>query len=127
MVDLIWATRGRTWGFRFLLDGGLPSPLGTYERAFIAADNEVTLCRQSGSRIALRFPDPQGRTDSAGRTIPHDFVILSPTPTVIASVDDGLREIWPIVANVYAGVWDRETPPSVTAIRSALYGNGNVA
>ncbi|HBR90009.1 MAG TPA: hypothetical protein DEA59_12215, partial [Microbacterium sp.] len=121
-MNLIWATRGRTWGFRFLLDGGHPSPLATYESAFIGADNEVTLCRRSGGRIALRFPDPQGRTDAAGRTIPHDFVIMSPTVAAITSVDDGLREVWPVVADVYAGVWDSETPPSVAAIRSALAG-----
>jgi hypothetical protein len=62
--------------------------------------DEVTLCRRSGGRIALRFPDPQGRTDAAGRTIPHDFVIMSPTVAAITSVDDGLREVWPVVADV---------------------------
>ena len=29
---LIWATRGRSWGFRFLLKGGLSDPLMAYER-----------------------------------------------------------------------------------------------
>ena len=33
-MTLIWATRGRTWGFRFLRDGGLEDPLDTYEEAF---------------------------------------------------------------------------------------------
>ena len=32
--SVIWATRGRTWGFRFLLDAGLSDPLADYERAF---------------------------------------------------------------------------------------------
>ena len=31
---LIWATRGRSWGFRFLLNAGLPDPLADYERSF---------------------------------------------------------------------------------------------
>ena len=26
-MSLIWATRGRTWGFRFLLNGGFADPL----------------------------------------------------------------------------------------------------
>ena len=30
----IWATRGRTWGFRFLRRGGLEDPLGVYEATF---------------------------------------------------------------------------------------------
>ena len=33
-VGFIWATRGRTWGFRFLRTGGLQDPLGTYEAIF---------------------------------------------------------------------------------------------
>ena len=41
-AGLIWATRGRTWGFRFLLDGGQADPLTTYERAFARLPDELT-------------------------------------------------------------------------------------
>ena len=122
-MKLIWATRGRAWGFRFLLDGGLRNPLASYESAFVRAENVTRLCRRSGTTVALRFPDPLGRTDSAGRVIPHDFVVLGSTGAAISSVEDGLREIWPFVANVYASVWDDKTPPTVDTIRSKMAGD----
>jgi hypothetical protein len=77
-VKLVWATRGRTWGFRFLLDGGFSDPLPVYERAFGGIEGESTTCQRVGSHVALRFPDLQGRQDAAGRTIPHDVVVLPP-------------------------------------------------
>jgi len=120
VVDLIWATRGRTWGFRFLLDGGVPNPLALYESAFVGAEHETALCRRSDGPTTLRFPDPLGRTDTARRIIPHDFVIMGPTAATIASIDDGVREIWPIVAKAYADVWESKTPPSIASIRSAI-------
>src|SRR5690606_6305373 len=44
--NLVWATRGRSWGFRFLLNGGLSDPLPTYERIFAHSANEpTTWCR----------------------------------------------------------------------------------
>lgn len=119
-MNLIWATRGRTWGFRFLLDGDSANPLAVYESAFVGVENDDALFRRSGPRVALRFLDPLGRTDSAGRVIPHDFVVTGPTAAIIGSVDDGLREIWPTVAAVYAGVWSSKTPPSVAMVRSQV-------
>lgn len=123
MVDLIWATRGRTWGFRFLLSGGSSNPLPPYESAFTGTETDDVVFRRTGHGVALRFPDPLQRTDSAGRIIPHDFVVPSPGSDAIDSVDDGLRVIWPIVARVYAEVWDSEAPPSIAAIRLALTGS----
>lgn len=120
MVSLIWATRGRTWGFRFLLDGGIPNPLALYESAFVGVEHEPALFRRSLGRVALRFPDPLGRTDTARRIIPHDFVIVGRTATTLGSVDDGVHEIWPIVAQAYADVWEGKTPPSIASIRSAI-------
>ena len=35
----------------------------------------------------------------------------------IESVEDGLRQIWPLVAEAYAGVWDAERPPSIADLR----------
>lgn len=120
MVDLIWATRGRTWGFRFLLDGGVPNPLALYESAFVGAEHETALFRRGDGRVTLRFPDPLGRTDTARRIIPHDFVIQGPTATAIRSLDDGVSAVWPIVAEAYADVWEGKTPPSIASIRSAI-------
>ena len=120
MVALIWATRGRSWGFRFLLDGGQPDPLSAYDSAFVGAENEATLCRRSGKQLALRFPDPLSRTDAAGRIIPHDFVLAGLAINAINTVADGVRTIWPLVADVYAEVWGDEKPPSVAAIQESM-------
>ncbi|WP_438354654.1 hypothetical protein [Microbacterium sp. CJ88] len=68
----------------------------------------------------MRFPDPLERRDAAGRIIPHDFVVMGSTVSFIGSVEDGLREIWPAVADVYGQVWDSSTPPSMAKIRSQI-------
>ena len=60
---LIWATRGRSWGFRFLLKGGLSDPLLVYERSFADAKEEPAACHRAAGKVALRFPDPLGRRD----------------------------------------------------------------
>lgn len=123
MVDLMWATRGRSWGFRFLLDGGQPKPLSIYESVFVGAEGEFEFYRRCGRRVALRFLDPLERADAAGRVIPHDFVISGSAADSITSIGDGLREIWPIVAHVYAGVWDRDKPPTISEVLSATAGD----
>lgn len=123
MVKLIWATRGRVWGFRFLLDGGHANPLTFYESAFVGAENEIALCRRSGNQVALRFPDPMDRKDAAGRVIPHDFVVSGTASASINSVGDGLREIWPLVDEFYGRTWDSKAPPSPAMVKLAFSGD----
>jgi hypothetical protein len=123
LKNLIWATRGRSWGFRFLLSGGLSDPLLDYERIFgDLQDQPTTWCRAAG-RVAIRFPDPLGRRDAAGRVIPHEFIVLGESADEIESVEDGPHKLWPLVAEAYARVWDRESPPSVADLRLATAGN----
>jgi hypothetical protein len=110
---LIWATRGRSWGFRFLLNGGRSDPLLDYERSFADLEDEPTTWGHAAGEVALRFPDPLGRKDAAGRVIPHEFVVFGDLADEIESVEDGLHQIWPLVAGAYARVWDAEGPPSV--------------
>jgi hypothetical protein len=114
---LIWATRGRTWGFRFLLDGGLSDPLPEYERVFADLGDDPRACSHVGGKVALRFPDPLGRRDAAGRVIPHDFVVSGEVASSIQSVDDGLQQVWPLVEVAYARVWDAEGPPTAADLR----------
>ena len=114
---LIWATRGHAWGFRFLLNGGLSDPLLEYERTFEGIGSEPSTWRRTAGKVALRFPDPLGRRDASGRVIPHDFVVFGDLAEGIDSVEDGMREIWPLVAETYAGVWDRADPPSAADLR----------
>jgi len=114
---LIWATRGRSWGFRFLLDGGLPDPLHVYESSFAGLEGEATTCHRAADAVALRFPDPQGRRDASGRVIPHEFVVFEELADRIVSVEDGQQQVWPLVAEMYARVWDAERPPSSADLR----------
>lgn len=115
--QLIWATRGRSWGFRFLLDAGLSDPLPHYEGAFGELRDAPTAWRREGGQVALRISDPLGRRDAAGRVIPHEFVIFGDLADAVGSVDDGLREVWPLVADAYAGVWEAPDPPSSEDLR----------
>lgn len=105
-MTFIWATRGRTWGFRFLLDAGLQDPRTEYLRRFAVVENVMPAYRRDGDVVVARFPDPLGRRDSAGRIIPHEFVVFSPTSNAISSVDDAIRELWPEVAETFDRIWD---------------------
>jgi len=109
---LIWATRGRTWGFRFLRRDGLSDPLPSYEAAFVELEGQPEGLARAGDRVALRFADPEGRTDRSGRVIPHDFVLSGDLASRIHSVADGVSEVWPLVAEEYGNVWDLARAPS---------------
>jgi hypothetical protein len=107
---LIWATRGRSWGFKFLRDGGEADPLPVYERAFAGIGDEPQAWRPGNELGALRFLDPQGRRDQSGRVIPHDFVIFPPLLASVRSVKDGIESVWPLVSEKFARIWD--DPPA---------------
>ena len=117
-MSLIWATRGRTWGFRFLRGGGFEDPLAVYETAFSGVEDKSETWRRVGKTVvlpemvALRFPDPLGRRDLAGRVIPHDFVVFRPLADEINSVEDGRRLVWTLLADDFARVWELPGPPS---------------
>ncbi len=113
-MRLIWATRGRDWGFRFLRSGGFSDPLPVYESAFAGLEAATETCTHVGNRVALRMYDPEGRTDRAGRKIPHDFVIFGSLAAQTQSVDDGRRLVWPIVADEFARIWDQPRPAAVS-------------
>lgn len=119
---LIWATRGRSWGFRFMLDAGLSDPLLDYERAFGDLKDAPTAWMREAGRVALRFPDPLRRRDSAGRIIPHEFIVFGDLGLAIDSVESGVREIWPLVADTYSRFWDADHPPSDADVNGILQG-----
>ena len=110
-MTFIWATRGRTWGVRFLLDAGLDDPRAEYLRHFTGVENVMRAFRRDGDVVVARFADPLERRDSAGRVIPHEFVVFSPTSDSISSVEDAIRELWPLVEETFDRVWDRPAPP----------------
>ena len=116
-ADLIWATRGRTWGFRFLLDGGHVDPLPTYEAAFASMPDGPGFMAGPNQTLAVRIDDPEGRRDNAGRVIPHDFVIAGVAADAITSVEGGQECVWPVVQEVFGLLWDRADPPSADEVR----------
>jgi len=119
-MSLIWVTRGLNWGNRFLLKAAYPNPLAVYETAFLGIEQESEVCRRVESTdalpemVALRFPDPLRRKDRAGRVIAHDFVVFTPESSRIASVDDGLRLVWPTVSDEFGRIWDSPEPPDLS-------------
>lgn len=114
-MSLLWATRGRTWGFRFLSDDGSGrDPLAVYEEAFARVGDATAVVRRTGDVVAVRFPDPEGRCDRAGRVIPHEFVVTGPLAASVSSVEDALAQVWPLVSERYAAVWDAEKAPTAS-------------
>lgn len=112
-MSLIWATRGRTWGFRFLLDGGSSDPLAIHERMFPDAHPQPPdSVRRIGDDVALRMRDPEGRRDRSGRVIVHDFVLDGDLAGTVATIDDARRRVWPLVAQQFDEVWNRADPPA---------------
>lgn len=118
-MRVIWATRGRSWGFRFLLDGGFSDPLATYEQAFAGTEGQSTVFQRFSDRVAIRFPDPEGRRDGAGRVIPHDIVILPPDAAHIDSPSEAHSLVWPFLAAIYAKLWDLPSAPTSAEISRA--------
>lgn len=126
-MRFIWATRGRTWDFRFLENGGFPDPLPVYEAAFASMSGEPEAWRVvdetvglrfgvTGEMVALRFRDPLERRDRAGRVIPHEFVVIpSGTPDevyFIDSVDAGRSIVWPLVEARFERIWRLPKAPA---------------
>ncbi len=107
----IWATRGRTWGFRFLRDGGFADPLAEYEASFSPIADEHQGWRRSAGRVAVRFPDPEQRRDAAGRVIPHDVVVMGAWSDQIDSLERGIELIWPLISDEFGRIWDQRDPP----------------
>lgn len=114
-MRMIWATRGRSWGFRFLDDGGFPDPLPEYERAFSAVAEAPQICERRVGAVAVRFADPQGRRDAAGRVIPHSFVVFGPDAEQISTIDEAIAQIWPVVAQAYDARYGQRDPAPLSA------------
>lgn len=107
-MSVIWTTRGRTWGFRFLRDGGHERPLEFYNQAFSEVDDELEVFHKGADSIAIRFADPLDRKDRSGRVIPHEFVLTSDDMKGISCLDDVRSIIWPAFSAEYSEIWDKD-------------------
>ena len=112
-MTFLWATRGRSWGTRFLARAGFSDPLVEYDKAFLDADEDPQICRRIEDRVAVRFTDPEYREDQSGREIIHEFVLFGDLADQVHTVADGLDIVWPLVADVYARIWDLPDPPAL--------------
>lgn len=101
----------------FLLDAGLEDPLSEYERAFAGISDAPTAYASTGDTVAVRFPDPDGRRDSSGRVIPHEFVIRGEVASEVLSVEAGQRKIWPVVQDAFARTWMLAAAPQAADLR----------
>lgn len=110
-MSLIWATRGRTWGFRFVRNAGVSDPLHAYESAFSGTEDDPEVCRRRGDTVAIRLRDPEGRKDQSGRVILHEIVVEGDPAEGVNSVQDGLEKVWPVVAGEYEQIYDSPVPP----------------
>lgn len=120
LSELIWATRGRAWGFRFLLTGGVGDPLQQYELVLSElGDVRTGYCRVD-KQVGLRFADPLGRRDASGRVIPHEFVLSGALADQVRSVEDGVQHVWPLVAKVYNKIWVGQTVPAEEELQALL-------
>jgi hypothetical protein len=111
-VTFIWVTRGRTWGFRVLRTAGLSDAFEAYESTFSGVEEGPEAVRRVDDRLAVRFPDPEGRRDRAGRIISHEFVLLPPVDAAVDSVDAARSLVWPQVETVFRGAWDAPQAPA---------------
>lgn len=105
-MNLLWVTRGYRWGFKFMDDGGLEDPLPTFEEAFAKVASTTEIYEPIGSRAVLRFLDPEGRRDGAGRPIRHEFVLFKPLADQVSSLEEARSLVWPLVRDKYAEAWD---------------------
>lgn len=107
---LIWATRGRTWGFRFVRRDGWTDPLEIYDQVFAHVPDLPEAFVRVDDRVGLRFPDPEGRRDASGRLIPHEFVLTGNYALGVDSVQAGIDEVWPLVCDEFAQIWSLSDP-----------------
>lgn len=106
----IWATRGKTWGFRFLRTAYWQDPLEAYEAAFSGIGNTAEAFQINADTVAFRFLDPEKRRDAAGRVIPHEFVLFPPLTRKVKSLEDGFQLVWPLVKDDFARDWEEPQP-----------------
>lgn len=118
--SIIWATRGHSWGFRFLLRGGLADPLLEYERVIGQLSEEPEAWGSFSGKVGVRLRDPDGRKDASGRPIPHQFVVSDDLAPSISSLEDAKSRLWPLVADVYAEVWLSGQPPASEDVEAHL-------
>lgn len=109
-MSLLWSTRGRAWGYRFLARGGHDDPLPVYEAAFDGTDPDGEFLIRRGDVAVLRMRDPQGRRDRSGREIIHDFLLDGEEAAMVTDLETARQIVWSMVGTTYDALWDAHDP-----------------
>ena len=108
--NIVYATRGKNKGFSIYDSGGLQEPFSALENAgLMSGRNEIrpgNIRKLKDGSVAASMDDPLGRTDSAGRVIPHMMIIPKSMSTGIENIGDVASKIWPLLADRYAPTYD---------------------
>lgn len=107
---MLWATRGRTWAFRFLRNDFDVEPLLAYDAGFDGFPADAEGCFRRRDLVALRFVDPEGRCDFAGRAILHEVVLSGSEAEAVTTLPRGVEFVWPIIGPDYELKWDASDP-----------------
>lgn len=107
-----WATRGHEWGNRLLRKPAVEKPLEQFEAHLaLLSDEDDSLAPIPGG-YALRFTDPEGRHDRAGRPIHHEVVVLDEPGPPPVDLNAAVSRVWPEIRNDYARLWGNGNSPS---------------
>ena len=60
----------------------------------------------------MRFTDPEGRHDRAGRPIHHEVVVLDEPGPPPVDLNAAISRVWPEIRNDYARLWGNGNSPS---------------
>lgn len=105
-TSVLHASRAKNTGFKVLKDGSTMSPLSAVSKVFGEEDPKVgTFKRTADGLVGVVFNDPQGRTDRAGRVIPHMVVIPKEHAIRVGTYDAAVRKAWSLVKDSYEDHW----------------------
>lgn len=123
--DILWSSRGKDWGFRILQH---PTTfecdwLDVHKAVFANSKDDEGFYERTQVRIGLiekkcvgiRFLDPELRCDSAGRVIPHEFIVFGQSSLALEDNTDWVH-LWPIVSAKYAILY----PMNLTEVQERL-------
>jgi hypothetical protein len=101
-TDIVFYSRGKNKGLRFMQNGGTPTPLAEFGKGFQGDyDQPMDYFHKYEGKIAVVLKDPEGRKDHAGRYIPHNLIIPKSMAPGIDNIDDVVEKIWPKLKDIY--------------------------
>ena len=114
---LLWSTRGRDWGFRMLLYPQMPCEdwLVSYQSMFKQSSSDEAQFRRGQVElgqgrnvpyVAVKFTDPQSRTDRAGRLIPHEIAVIGEESKNFKDFNSVKEAVWKILSDTYTKLYE---------------------